>query len=67
MPKLTCLCWENINLSLIPNPQGFKLVWENINELNVITCLFYFLVTKPIIPPGFSSLKEYPLDILIFH
>ncbi|HBE58618.1 MAG TPA: hypothetical protein DEG17_26620 [Cyanobacteria bacterium UBA11149] len=32
MPKLTCLCGENINLSPIPNPQGFKLVWEPLRE-----------------------------------
>lgn len=28
MPKITCLCGEIINLFPIPNPQGFKLVWE---------------------------------------
>jgi hypothetical protein len=28
MPKIRCLCGEYINLSPIPNPQGFKLVWE---------------------------------------
>ena len=28
MPKITCLCGENINLSPIPNQQGFKLIWE---------------------------------------
>ncbi len=32
MPKLTCLCGENINLSPIPNPKGFKLVWEPLQE-----------------------------------
>ncbi|MDZ8184068.1 MAG: hypothetical protein RMX96_04295 [Nostoc sp. ChiSLP02] len=28
MPKIRCLCGESINFSVIPNPQGFKLVWE---------------------------------------
>lgn len=28
MPRIRCLCDEVINLSVIPNPQGFKLVWE---------------------------------------
>lgn len=28
MPKIKCLCGEYINLSPIPNPCGFKLVWE---------------------------------------
>jgi hypothetical protein len=32
MPKLTCLCGKNINLSPIPNPNGFKLVWEPLRE-----------------------------------
>ncbi|HAG80704.1 MAG TPA: hypothetical protein DCL61_05940, partial [Cyanobacteria bacterium UBA12227] len=32
MPKLTCLCGENINLSPIPNPEGFKLIWEPLRE-----------------------------------
>lgn len=30
MPKLTCLCGESINLSLIPNPHGLKLIPEQI-------------------------------------
>lgn len=30
MPKLTCLCGESINLSPIPNPQGLKLIPEQI-------------------------------------
>lgn len=32
MPKLKCLCGESINLSSIPNPQGFKLIWELLRE-----------------------------------
>lgn len=32
MPKITCLCGEIINLSPIPNPQGFKLIWEPLRE-----------------------------------
>jgi hypothetical protein len=28
MPKLTCFCGENIDLSRIPNAQGFKILWE---------------------------------------
>lgn len=32
MPKIRCLCGEMINFSLIPNPQGFKLVWEPLIE-----------------------------------
>lgn len=28
MPKFRCLCGESINLSPIPNKQGFKLIWE---------------------------------------
>ncbi|MFB2979623.1 hypothetical protein [Microseira sp. BLCC-F43] len=28
MPRLTCLCGESISLSAVPNPQGFKLIWE---------------------------------------
>lgn len=28
MPKIRCLCDEVINLSVIPNRQGFKLIWE---------------------------------------
>lgn len=32
MPRITCLCGENINLSQIPNKQGFKLIWEPIRE-----------------------------------
>lgn len=28
MPKIRCLYGELINLSIIPNTQGFKLVWE---------------------------------------
>ena len=30
MPKLTCLCGESINLSPIPNPDGLKLIPEQI-------------------------------------
>ena len=29
MPKLNCLCDEPINLSPLPNPQGFKLLPES--------------------------------------
>ncbi len=36
MPKITCLCGENINLSPIPNPQGFKLIWEPMIEKFVL-------------------------------
>ncbi len=32
MPKLTCLCDESINLSPIPNSQGFKLIRESMLE-----------------------------------
>ena len=32
MPTLTCLCGESIDLSPIPNEQGFKLLWELIVE-----------------------------------
>ncbi|MCC5637288.1 hypothetical protein LC593_15745 [Nostoc sp. CHAB 5844] len=32
MPKISCLCGELINLSPIPNRQGFKLVWEPLIE-----------------------------------
>lgn len=32
MPRLTCLCGESISLSPIPNPQGFKLIWEPLRE-----------------------------------
>jgi len=32
MPRLTCLCGESISLSVVPNPQGFKLVWEPLRE-----------------------------------
>ncbi len=28
MPTLTCLCNERIDLSRIPNPRGFKLLWD---------------------------------------
>ena len=28
MPRLTCLCGESISISVVPNPQGFKLIWE---------------------------------------
>ena len=28
MPKLTCLCGETINLSPVPNPRGFLVLWE---------------------------------------
>ncbi|AFY41155.1 hypothetical protein [Nostoc sp. PCC 7107] len=28
MPKIRCLCDEVINLSVIPNRQEFKLIWE---------------------------------------
>ncbi|MBC6471416.1 MAG: hypothetical protein GDA48_00020 [Hormoscilla sp. GM102CHS1] len=28
MPRLTCLCGESISLSVVPNPQGFKLILE---------------------------------------
>lgn len=29
MPKLNCICDETINLSPLPNPQGFKLISES--------------------------------------
>ena len=32
MPRLSCLCGESISLSPIPNPQGFKLLWEPLIE-----------------------------------
>jgi len=32
MPKIRCLCGELINLSAIPNKQGFKLIWEPLRE-----------------------------------
>lgn len=32
MPKIRCLCGETINLSQIPNEQGFKLIWEPMIE-----------------------------------
>src|SRR5450759_610511 len=32
MPKLLCQCGENIDLSPIPNQQGFKLIWEPLIE-----------------------------------
>lgn len=32
MPKIRCLCDEIINLSPIPNPQGFNLIWEPLRE-----------------------------------
>lgn len=32
MPKIRCLCGEMINFSIIPNPQGFKLIWEPLIE-----------------------------------
>lgn len=32
MPKLTCLCGDTIDLSTIPNPQGFRLLWEPLLE-----------------------------------
>lgn len=32
MPKIRCLCGEMINLSSIPNPQGFNLIWEPLIE-----------------------------------
>ncbi|GAA6617117.1 hypothetical protein [Scytonema sp. NUACC26] len=32
MPKIRCWCGEVINLSPIPNRQGFKLVWEPLLE-----------------------------------
>jgi hypothetical protein len=35
MPKFKCLCGENINLSPIPNPQGFNLIWEPLIEILV--------------------------------
>lgn len=28
MPRLKCLCGESVSLHEIPNPQGFKLIWE---------------------------------------
>ena len=28
MPKIRCLCNQAINLSVIPNRQEFKLIWE---------------------------------------
>ncbi len=32
MPRLSCLCGESFSLSPIPNPQGFKLLWEPLME-----------------------------------
>ncbi|MEH2320446.1 hypothetical protein [Nostoc sp.] len=32
MPKIRCLCDEVINLSVIPNKQEFKLIWEPLIE-----------------------------------
>jgi hypothetical protein len=28
MPRLSCSCGKDINLSAIPNPQGFRIFWE---------------------------------------
>jgi hypothetical protein len=28
MPKLACLCGQIINLSLAPNDNGYRLLWE---------------------------------------
>jgi hypothetical protein len=46
MPKLTCLCGENINLSPIPNPQGFKLVWEPLREKVIEELITAYSVAK---------------------
>ena len=32
VPRLSCLCGESFSLSPIPNPQGFKLIWEPLME-----------------------------------
>ncbi|NJK70175.1 MAG: hypothetical protein HC941_30005 [Microcoleus sp. SU_5_3] len=32
MPRLTCRCGESFSLSLVPHPQGFKLLWEPSRE-----------------------------------
>lgn len=32
MPKLSCICGANINLSQVPNQQGFKVIAEPILE-----------------------------------
>ncbi|AFY41154.1 hypothetical protein [Nostoc sp. PCC 7107] len=32
MPKISCICGGIINLSPIPNRQGFKLLWEPLIE-----------------------------------
>jgi len=32
MPKLTCACGEVINLSPVPNPQGFNVFSEAVHE-----------------------------------
>lgn len=33
MPRLTCLCGYNVDLSQIPNPQGFKIISEPALEI----------------------------------
>src|SRR5579872_6130662 len=35
MPSLRCPCGHTIDLSLIPNPQGFDLLWEPQKEAMV--------------------------------
>jgi hypothetical protein len=37
MPILNCLCDRSINLSIIPNPQGYKLISEPLLETIIET------------------------------
>jgi len=32
MPRLSCRCGESFSLSLVPHPQGFKILWEPLRE-----------------------------------